>query len=107
MLGACAAVVAQGDAEAGRGKDLVATDVNRRGQRLQCALRHARGVGGGVDALQQERELIAAESRDGVLGPRATREAPGDGDQELIAGRVTEAVVDDAEVVEIEEHDRK
>ena len=57
------------------------------------------GVGGllGVaDALEQDRELVAAEAGGGVRGADAVRQAVGDLDQHAVAGVVAEAVVDES-----------
>ena len=60
-----------------------------------------------VDVLEQHGELVAAEARGGVAGADAGVEALGDGQQDLVAGGVAEAVVDRLEVVEVEEDDRQ
>ena len=57
------------------------------------------------DVLQQHGELVAAEARDRVLGPHARLHALSDGDQQPVAGVVTEAVVDRLELVQVEEQD--
>ena len=59
-----------------------------------------------VDALEQDRELVAAEARDRVRGTRRLDEALGGGLQQAVARIVAERVVDVLEVVEVEEHDR-
>ena len=41
-----------------------------------------------VDVLQQDRELVAAQPRDGVLRPQRQLEALGQRDQQLVAGLV-------------------
>jgi hypothetical protein len=106
-LGPRIAIVAERDAEAGRGEDLVPADINRRCQRLERAFGDSGRVSRRIDSLQEKRELVAAESSHRILGSGARRESPGNGDQELVAGRVTETVVDDAKVVEVQQHDRE
>ena len=58
-----------------------------------------------ADALAQDRELVAAEARHGVLRPHHALEALGDLAQHLVAGAVAERVVDALEAVEVEEVD--
>ena len=53
--------------------------------------------------LQQERKLVAAEAGRRVRRPQALLQAERDLDEQLVAGRVAEAVVDRLEVVEVEE----
>ena len=56
--------------------------------------------------LEEDRELVAAEPGRQVVGPDAALDAFGDRGEKAIAGGVTEGVVDDLEVVEVqEEHD--
>ena len=66
---------------------------------------HGQGLGDGRSLRGQQRELVAAEARDQVVGPELLADPFGDGDQQLVTGRVPERVVDDLEVVEIEEDD--
>ena len=58
-----------------------------------------------MDALEQDRELVAALPGRDVLGPDRARQALGDLDEEAVAGPVAERVVDDLEVVDVEEQD--
>ena len=62
-----------------------------------------RGRLGVVGVLDHDRELVAAQAGDHVLGPQARAQARGDRDQQLVAGGVAEAVVDRLEVVEVDE----
>ncbi len=59
------------------------------------------------DVVEQERELVAAQARHRVVGPQRRFQPTGDGHQQLVAGRVAEAVVDDLEAVEVEEQHRR
>ena len=78
-------------------------DRERRAQRLldpeaRCALACAV-----VDeAVQENRELVAAEPRERVALPQARLEPARHRDQQLVADQVAEAVVDDLEAIEIE-----
>ena len=60
-----------------------------------------------VDALDQDRELVAAEPRARVLGPDARADPLGNHDQEIVSSRVAKAVVDGLEVVEVDEEHRE
>ncbi len=57
--------------------------------------------------LQQQRELVAAQARDGVLGAQAPGQAMADLHQEPVADLLAERVVQDLEAVEVEEEDRQ
>ena len=59
-----------------------------------------------VDPLDQDREFIAALAGRDVVGPDRGGQSFGDLDEEAIARRVSERVVDDLEVVHVEEQDR-
>jgi hypothetical protein len=66
-------------------------------------------LGGGwlVGGLfQQDRELVAAETGHGVLGPVTVSQRLGHRDQELVTGGVAEPVVDVIEVVQVDEQQR-
>ena len=56
-----------------------------------------------LDTLQQDGELVAAEPGQRVAGPESGADALGDRHQELVAGVVAEAVVDDLEPVDVGE----
>ena len=57
------------------------------------------------EAVDQDAELVAAEAGDDVAGAQVGAQARGDRAQQLVAGVVAEAVVDQLEVVEVEEED--
>ena len=59
-----------------------------------------------AQVLAQQHELVAAEARRRVARPQHAAQPLGDRQQELVAGRVARAVVDDLEVVEVEEEHR-
>ena len=102
---ASALQVAHADADARPRVDLLAVDVHQRLDRFE----HTSGDHGSllraVHAVEQDRELVAAETRDGVDGRTVDFEAPSDLLQHGVAGGVAEAVVDRLEVVEVDEHD--
>ena len=53
----------------------------------------------------QDRELVAAEAGDGVLGADGGAQRVGAGDQAAVAGGVPVGVVDRLEAVEVDDHD--
>ena len=68
--------------------------------------RHALGQrdgGGLVDVLADDDELVAAEAGDEVARAHGRAQPARDLDEQLVAGRVAEGVVDDLEVVQVEE----
>ena len=67
------------------------------------SLRHRLGLGGVFEVVEQDGELVAAEPRHGVAGAHRRPQPARDPDEELVAGYVAEAVVDDLEAVEVEE----
>ena len=81
---------------------------DRRRERVEQALGDVRAASSAGDVLEQDRELVAAEPRERCprraarLGRRSRDRA-----QQLVAGRVAEAVVDRLEVVEVDEQHRE
>ena len=93
-----------GHAGAAAGEHLLALEVERRAEGGQHPLGDAaRGLA--VRLLQQDRELVATEAGDRVLRSHDPAQPLGNRRQQLVAGRVAEAVVDGLEVVQVEEHD--
>ena len=99
---AARAGAAERDADAGAREDLGALDDDRPVEALEQAAGHDLRLRG-VDALEQDGELVAAQTRDGVGVAHGLAQAAGDADEQLVAGRVTEAVVDGLEVVDVDE----
>jgi hypothetical protein len=97
--------VAHGDADRGPNLQLLPVDDDRSTdggeQRLGHRLRDLR-----VRAVEQDAELVAAEARRRVLRADHLLDPPGQGDQQLIADRVAETVVDPLEVVDADEEHR-
>jgi hypothetical protein len=93
------------EAQADARRDVAVLTVEH--QRLAQRIGHAIGDGERVvlagDAAQQDRELVATEAGDDVVGAQHVAEAIGDGAQQPVAGAVAERVVDDLEVVEVDE----
>ena len=74
-------------------------------QRLEHPVGHLAGILGRAHALEDDHELVAAETRQGVTRPDGTPEALGDDAEQLVADLVTEVVVDDLEPIDVaEEH---
>ena len=91
------------DADARAHEDVLAGDRDRRLEAADQPLHRIDGRDGIADALDQDRELVAAEARGRVGRARDLQQAGGDRLQHLVAHRVAEAVVDRLEVVEVEE----
>ncbi len=72
------------------------TDLGQRDRRRQIG-----------HIFDQDRELVAAEPRDGVRGAQGRLQALRERDQQQVAGGVAEAVVDGLEVVQIDEQHRQ
>ena len=98
-------VAAQRDADRGREEDLAVGQREGLGQGLGDALCHGGGVVLPGDLLADDRELVAAEAREGVggsqQGPQPSRHLL----EHLVADLVPVAVVDQLEAVEVEEQD--
>ena len=56
---------------------------------------------------EQQPELVAAEARDGVRRANCVAHAPAHFDQQLVAGRVAQRVVDLLEAIEVHQRDRE
>ena len=99
--------VSERDPDAPLHGDIRAHDRERLGHRAEDPLRDDDGGLGRCDLLDHHGELVAAEPCTRVLGTDARLEPLRDLDEQLVAGRVAEAVVDRLEVVEIDEQDRE
>ena len=104
QAGAARPDAAEGDPDAGAREDLGALDDERAVEALQQAPGHDLRLGG-VDTLEQDGELVAAQTRDGIGIADGLPKAACDADEQLVAGGVTEAVVDGLEVVDVDEED--
>src|SRR5262249_36020861 len=97
------AVEAGGDADADAELQRLAGDAARLGDLAQYLLRHHRAVARLLDALDQKRELVAAEPRRRVVRAQALLQLLAHILQHFIARGMAERVVDLLEAVEIEE----
>ena len=106
LVGVVAVRAREGDSGARVDEDLLARDEERRLERVDEALRGLARGGRCREALEQDRELVAAEPGRGV-GAAEHRLQPGrDVDEQPVADGVAEAVVDGLERVEVEEQHR-
>ncbi len=95
------------DADAGGREHLAAVERERVAQRVHDALHHGDRARIVLRVLEQHRELVAAQPRDGV-GRAHAREQPLRGDREQpVAHPVAQAVVHRLEVVDVEEDQRE
>ena len=94
------------DADARPERHLPTTDLDNAREVLEEALRDAYRESFGR-LVEQERELVAAEASQRVCGPDRLRETRRNHLQQLVAGAVTERVVDLLEAVEVDEENRE
>jgi hypothetical protein len=87
-------------------EQLAPLQLERDLQRRQDALGDHRRLAGVADVVEQERELVAAQARDRVVGTQCRKQPLGDGLEQLVADVVAQRVVDDLEAVEVEEQHR-
>ena len=93
---------AERDADAGRREHFAAADRKRRVQRLLNPERDAVGLAVVHETGQENGEFVTAETGKGISRPQARFEPARDGDEQLVANEVAEAVVDDLEAIEVE-----
>ena len=75
------------------------------GERLLEA-RDAEEAGALVGVAHEDRKLVPADPRDDVVVTHGLAKRRGDRTEELVADRVTVAVVGELEVIDVDEHDR-
>ena len=103
-LGMGELAVGQGHADAGGDRELAGAEHDRRRlERGRDAQGDGRGLVGVVDVAAHDHELVATEPGHHVAGSEHAGDAAGRLDEQLVAGVVAEAVVDDLEPVEVEE----
>jgi hypothetical protein len=106
QVGRAHPVGAQRDPDRDPDAQVAALDAERLLHRAQDPLGDHRRLGRLGEPLQQHRELVAAQARDGVAGAQRAGDPLGEGDEQLVADGVAEAVVDLLELVEVEEQQR-
>jgi len=94
------------DSDAGRDEVLAARQHERPRERCRDPLGGVDRVALRDDVLEQDPELVATEPRHGVAAAQCVLQTRCGRRQQLIADMMTEAVVDELEVVEVEEQDR-
>ena len=104
MLGLPGRTRLERDPEAGRCIHLVAIDIDRSRKARLDALGHPRRIGRVRHPMDEQRELVSAQPRRGVAGPRTIQQPLGHRDQQRVTRSVTEAFVDGAKVIEIEQN---
>ena len=106
LRGGLLRAAAETEADAERDHDVVIADADRRVEGADQALGDGDGLALVADAVEEQRELVAAEAGDGVAGADAGGERAADGDQDRVADGVAEGVVDALEVVDVDGDDR-
>ncbi len=92
-----------GDADADRGMELPVTHRDGRAHRLVDPIRQRPGRRLRLlEVLHQDDELVPAESGHGVRGPHELEQSPGHLDEDGVARRVPESVVDRREIVQVD-----
>ena len=94
---------AHGDADAGADHHLMPLDHVGSADDLDDAMCQRRGIGGLRDGRLDDGELVAAHARDRVRLAQQRPQPVGHDLEQLVAGRMAQAVVDGLEVVEIEQ----
>ena len=106
-FGALAVVRVEADADARRDAMMVAPEGERSLEGLEDLGREPVGVLRVGNLLEDDRELVPAEARDGVALAHARRQARSDVLEDLVTDRVPKGVVDGLEAVEIDEQQRE
>ena len=105
-LGRLEVLADEADPDARPREDALPVDVDREVERAKDARRRVGRVGRAVHPVEQHGEFVAPEACDGVGRTHGDLEPATKLLQDLVAGRMPEAVVDRLEVVEVDEHDR-
>ncbi len=95
----------EGNADAGVDIGLGRIDGEWRREGGDQALGRRDGIAWLIDPVEQDRELIATEARDGISITQTDRQPAPHRDQQAVAGVVAVAVVDQLKAVEIEKKD--
>ena len=101
------AAVGESDADARPEPELVAADLDRSRHRCEQPLGDGGGLGRLGNAREQDRELVAAEPRDGVAGTDERLDAAAELGENVVADAVAVLVVDRLELVEVEVDERR
>ena len=99
-------IVTEGDADADRDAERPAGELGGLAQYRHDSLGHRGCQCGVVDIVHQDRELVAAETRNGVAGADDGLQAFAGRDQQVVTVLVSQAVVDRLETVQVAEDER-
>ena len=103
ILGVLLGIDRERDPDAGTGDHVAVREVEWKTERLEEPLSDRDGILLVAEVLAEHRELIAAEAGDRLLAAQRVLEALRDGEDELVARGMPQAVVDHLEAVEVEE----
>jgi hypothetical protein len=98
-----AQIVAERNPDAGAAEYLVPVHMKRFFEQMHDAFCNIHSGMRLAQIFKQHGELIAAKTRQGVARSHALLQTTGDGDQQLIADEMPQAVIDQFEPVEIED----
>jgi len=98
-----AQIVAERNPDAGAAEHLVLVHMKRFFEQMQDAFCNIHSGMRLAQIFEQHGELIATEVRQGIARSQALLKTTGDGDQQLIADEMPQAVIDQFEPVEIED----
>src|SRR5205085_7262774 len=93
VFGMIVAGGAQGDADARRRENFMSAEIERRRKFVLDTPRHIRSFGRVRNSVEQNSELVAAQPRDHIDFTNAALESTRDRNQQLIANRVAETIV--------------
>ncbi len=96
----------QRHADAGAHGDACIAHLAGRLQAVEDPVRELLGLVDGGDIAQDDGELVAPQTRDGVRSARARQQAAPDLAQQLVAGTVPQGVVDGLEMVQVQAQHR-
>jgi hypothetical protein len=91
------------DPDADPHEHMLVSDTERFLEGFEHAISDLTDLRRDVDVLDQQRELVTAESSDSIAGPDHRGEPRGHRDQQLVARGMTEAVIDQFEIVEVDD----
>ena len=98
---------AESDADAHRGADLGARDFERLAGDVVDVPGHDLGVGGFLDVIEEDAEIVSALARERIAFAQAGLDALAHLDQQLVARRVAEPFGHRLEPVHVQEEDRQ
>jgi hypothetical protein len=91
------------DADTGGNEHIPATEAEWSGKVMEDPVGHQARFLRLSNTFEKNRELVAAQTGDGILRSQAGLDAPGNRQQELVTDVVSQAVVNQLEIVEVKE----